>query len=152
FSSLLLFAQSNTGELRLKVTDPSGFAVKAPIQIISESNQYRRILSTDDQGTLTLQRLPYGIYQVQIKQPGFAEVSQSVDVRSSIPTEYLIELRVVAHGESVTVSAANSLINPDQAASVSQVGSDSIQDRASSLPGRSIQDLVNSQPGWLYEG
>ena len=27
-----------------------------------------------------------------------------------------------------------------------------IQKRLTSLPGRSIQDLVNTQPGWLYEG
>lgn len=150
--SLLLFAQSNSGELRLRVTDPSGRAVKAPIQIISEANQYRRILNTDDQGTLTLQRLPFGVYQLQINQPGFAEVSQSVDVHSSIPTEHLIQLKVVVQSESVTVSAANTLINPEQAGSVSQVGAESIQNRVGSIPGRSIQDLVNSQPGWLYEG
>ena len=35
---------------------------------------------------------------------------------------------------------------------MNQIGSDSIQNRVSSIPGRSIQDLVNSQPGWLYEG
>ncbi|MGA7766482.1 MAG: carboxypeptidase regulatory-like domain-containing protein [Candidatus Sulfotelmatobacter sp.] len=150
--SLLLFAQSNSGELRLRVTDPSGRAVKAPIQIISEANQYRRILNTDDQGTLTLQRLPFGVYQLQINQPGFAEVSQSVDVHSSIPTEHLIQLKVVVQSESVTVSAANTLINPEQAGSVSRVGAESIQNRVGSIPGRSIQDLVNSQPGWLYEG
>jgi hypothetical protein len=150
--SLLLFAQSNSGELRLRVTDPSGLAVKAPIQIISEANQYRRILNTDDQGTLILQRLPFGVYQLQINQPGFAEVSQSVDVHSSIPTEHLIQLKVVVQIESVTVRAANTLINPEQAGSVSQVGSDFIKNRVGSIPGRSIQDLVNSQPGWLYEG
>jgi hypothetical protein len=149
---VLLFGQTNSGELRLKVTDPSGLAVKAPIQIISEANQYRRTLSTDDQGTLILQRLPYGLYQLQINLAGFAEVSQSVDVHSSIPTEHSIQLKVVAQGESVTVSAVNTLINPEQAGSVSQVGADSVQNRVSSIPGRSIQDLVNSQPGWLYEG
>jgi len=150
--SLLLFAQSNSGELRLRVTDPSGLAVKTSIQIVSESNQYRRVLSTDDQGTLTLQRLPYGVYQLQIEQPGFAQVSQSVDIHSSIPTEHSIHLRVMAQSESVTVKAANTLIDPEQAGAVSQIGSDSIQNRVSSIPGRSIQDLVNSQPGWLYEG
>jgi hypothetical protein len=145
--SLLLFGQSNSGELRLRVTDPSGFAVKTPIQIISEANQYQRILSTDDQGALTL---PYGMYQLQINLVGFAEVSQSVDVHSSIPTEHWIRLKVAAQSESVTVSAANNtLINPEQAGAVNLVGSDSIQSRASSIPGRSIQDLVNSQPGWL---
>ena len=151
-SSLLLLGQSNSGELRLRVTDPSGFAVKTPVQIVSEANQYRRVLSTDDQGTLTLQRLPYGVYDVQINQPGFAKVSQSVDVHSSIPAEYVIHLQVTAPNESVTVSAANTLIDPDQAGSVNQIGSDSIQNRVSSIPGRSLQDLVNSQPGWLYEG
>jgi hypothetical protein len=103
----LLLGQGNTGELRLMVTDPSGLAVKSLIQIISEANQYRRILSTDDQGTLTLQRLPYGVYQLQINQPGFAEVSQAVDVYSSIPTKHLIQLKVVAQSESVTVRATN---------------------------------------------
>jgi hypothetical protein len=43
-------------------------------------------------------------------------------------------------------------MDPDQAGAVSQIGSDFVQNRISSLPGRSLQDLVNSQPGWLYEG
>ncbi|MFZ0734813.1 MAG: TonB-dependent receptor [Candidatus Sulfotelmatobacter sp.] len=152
YCCLPLFGQSNAGELRLRVTDPSGLSVKTSIQIVSEANQYRRILSTDDQGALTLERLPYGVYQLQINQPGFAEVSESVDVHSSIPMDHVIQLKVTAPKESVTVSAANTLIDPDQAGSVNQIGSDSIQDRVSSVPGRSIQDLVNSQPGWLYEG
>jgi hypothetical protein len=33
-----------------------------------------------------------------------------------------------------------------------QIGSRQIQNRVASLPGRSVQALVNSQPGWLYEG
>jgi hypothetical protein len=150
--SLPLFCQTNSGELRLRVTDPSGLAVKTPIQITSEANQYRRILSTDEQGALTVQRLPYGVYQLQVKQPGFAEASQEVDIHSSIPTDFVIQLKVNASKETVTVSAANTLIDPDQAGSVNHIGSDSIQNRVSSVPGRSIEDLVNSQPGWLYEG
>ena len=152
FCAVLLFGQSNTGELRLKVTDPSGLVVKTSIRIVSEANQYKRILSTDDQGTLTLQRLPYGVYQLQINHPGFAEVSQSVDVHSSIPSEYVIQLKVTGAKESVTVRAANTLIDPDQAGSVNQIGSESIQKRVGSIPGRSIQDLVITQPGWIYEG
>ena len=149
---LLLLAQSNSGELRLRITDPAGLPVKTSMQITSEANQYRQTLNTDEHGALTLQRLPYGVYRIQINQPGFAEVLQSVDVRSSIPTERLIQLKIAAPNESVSVNAANTLIDPDQAGSVSQVGSDFIQSRLSSVPGRSIQDLVNSQPGWLYEG
>src|SRR6202012_2973613 len=36
--------------------------------------------------------------------------------------------------------------------SVNQIGTDIIEHRLGSIPGRSLQDLVNSQPGWLYEG
>lgn len=150
--SATVFAQAHNGELRLKVTDPSGLAVKAPIQIVSEANQYRRTFTTDDQGALTVQRLPFGMYQLQINLPGFAELSQSIDIHSSIPIEHSVRLTIAAHRESVTVSAANTLIDPGQAGSVGHLGAEAIQDRTSSIPGRSIQDLVNSQPGWLYEG
>lgn len=134
------------------MTDPTKAAVKTPIQVVSEANQYRRTLSTDDRGMLILQHLPYGMYEIQIRQPGFAEVSQSIDIHSSIPTEDAIQLTVTAPQESVTVSAGGTLIDPDQAGSVNQIGSEAIRNRISSIPGRSIQDLVNSQPGWLYEG
>jgi hypothetical protein len=147
-----LCSQSNSGELRLKVTDPSGVGVKTAVHIVSDANQYRNTLATDDLGSLDVQRLPYGIYQLEINQPGFAAISESVEIRSTLTTEYKIQLKLPPVNQAVTVTAANTLINPDQAGSVSQVGSDGIQNRVSSLPGRSIQDLVNSQPGWLYEG
>ena len=44
------------------------------------------------------------------------------------------------------------MLDPDRAGSVNEIGSEEIQHRLTALPGRSIQDLVNTQPGWLYEG
>src|ERR1700733_10916190 len=146
------FGQSNSGELRLKVTDPDGLGVRTTVQIVSEANQYRNTLATSDQGRLDVQRLPYGIYQVEIKQAGFAEISESVDIHSSIPIEYAIRLQLPSVKESVAVTAPNTLLDPDQPGAVNQIGSEDIQTRLSSIPGRSLQDLVNSQPGWLYEG
>ncbi len=151
-SAASLFGQANNGELRLKVTDPSGFAVKTTVQITSKANQYRTTLPTSDQGYLSVQRLPYGIYQLEIKQAGFGDVVATVEIHSSVPTDYSIQLKLPSVNESVTVTAANTLIDPDQAGSVSQIGSDEIKNRLTSVPGRSLQDLVNSQPGWLYEG
>jgi len=70
FSALPLFGQTNSGELHLKVIDPSGAAVKTTVEIVSQANQYDRTLATDDQGALTVQRLPYGIYELRIRQAG----------------------------------------------------------------------------------
>src|ERR1700693_3995535 len=74
------FGQSTSGELRLKVTDPSGLGLKTTVQIISDANHYRNVLATNDQGALDVHRLPYGIYRLEISQPGFAPVSVSVDI------------------------------------------------------------------------
>lgn len=147
-----LFGQSNRGELRLKVTDPTGLGVKVTVQIVSEANQYRNTLATSDQGYLDVQRLPFGTYQVEIDQSGFAVVAENLNILSSIPIDRTIQLKLLQLNQSVLVSAGNTLINPDQAGAVSQIGSTFIQNRLSSIPGRSLQDLVNSQPGWLYEG
>jgi hypothetical protein len=147
-----LFSQSNSGELRLHVTDPAGLAVKTTVQITSEANQYSNTLTTNEQGRLDVRRLPYGIYQLEISQSGFAVTTASVDIHSKFPVDYTIQLLLPTVKQSLDVSAANTLIDPDQPGAVNHVGSDDIQNRVSSIPGRSLQDLVNSQPGWLYEG
>ncbi len=74
--SLPMLAQSFTGELRLTVTDPSGFGLKSTVELVSQANEYRHTLTTDDQGNLDAKRLSYGIYQVQIQAPGFAHISE----------------------------------------------------------------------------
>src|SRR5271163_4661500 len=150
--SLPAFGQTNSGELHLKVTDPSGLGVKTTVQITSEANQYRNTLATSDQGNLDVQRLQFGIYRLDVNQPGFATASEDIQIRSSIPFEFVLKLKLTTLNQSVEVSAATTLIDPDRPGAVSEIGSDLIESRLDSVPGRSLQDLVNSQPGWLYEG
>jgi TonB-dependent Receptor Plug Domain len=152
FFSVLSLCQTNQGEIRFHITDPSGLGVRTLVSITSEANQYKRTLATDETGELTVQRLPYGVYQIEINQPGFAARSETVEIRSSIPTYSQVQLRVASVSESLNVSAPATLVNPDQAGSTNQIGSETLKNRLSSIPGRSLQDLINSQPGWLYEG
>jgi hypothetical protein len=151
-SAIPMLAQSFTGELRLNVTDPAGLGVKSTVELISEANQYHYTFTTDDQGNLDAKRLPYGIYQIRIRVKGFAEVSQSVEIRSALPLDRAIRLKVASVSESVDVTASATLIDPYRAGSINQLGTEVMQDRLTALPGRGMQDLVNSQPGWLYEG
>jgi outer membrane receptor for Fe3+-dicitrate len=151
--TLPVLAQSSlTGELRLTVTDPSGLGVKSTVELISEANQYHDTLTTDDQGHLDARRLPYGIYQVQIQAAGFAQTSETVEIRSALPVDRTIRLKVASVSQSVQVTASDTLVDPYSAGSVNEMGSETIQNRLTALPGRSMQDLVNSEPGWLYEG
>ncbi len=147
-----MLAQTNSGELRIKVTDPSGAGVRTLVHVLSDANDYRAALNTNDQGNLIVQRLPWGRYRITIDQSGFAPYGEDVDVRSTIPQIFQIQLKLAAPNQSVTVAANDTLVDPDQTSSVDQIGTDFIKNRLASVPGRSLQDLVNSQPGWLYEG
>jgi hypothetical protein len=151
-SALPTFCQSNSGELRLHVSDPAGRGIQVTVHVLSEANQYSADLATDRQGNLDVSRLPYGIYRLEIGPAGFAPVVETVAVRSAIPVTQTIALKLASVQQTVAVQAASTLIDPEQPGSVAQVGASFIQHRLSSIPGRSVQDLVNSQPGWLYEG
>src|SRR5271156_1073173 len=150
--ALPLFAQSTTGELRLTVTDPAGSGVKATVDLASQGTQYSQTFVTNQQGGVDAKRLPYGIYNLQIQAQGFAAVSQPVEIRSALPLDRTIQLKLASVSESVKVTDTNTLMDPYRPGSVNEMGGEQIQDRLTAIPGRGIQDLVNSQPGWLYEG
>jgi hypothetical protein len=149
---LPVFGQANQGELQLSVVDPAGAAIKVSVRIVSEANQYAATLTTTADGRLVAQHLPFGLYRFEIHQKGFDAVSKSVDIHSAIPARQTIQLKLPSVQQSVIVNTSDTLLDSDQPGSVNQVGSALIQNRLGSIPGRSIQDLVNSQPGWLYEG
>ncbi len=150
--ALSAFCQSNSGELRLHVADPSGHGIRATIHLLSQANQYAADLETDARGNLDIARLPYGIYRLSIDHSGFGSSVESVSIRTSIPITLSVSLKLSKLEQTVAVQATSTLIDPEQPGSVDQVGSSYIQHRLGSVPGRSLQDLVNSQPGWLYEG
>ena len=147
-----LRAQSNVGELRLRVTDPTGSGVKSSIELVCEANQFRQVYVTDSLGVTTARRLAFGVYQIDVQQPGFAAFHQLVEIRSAVPEEFRISLSLAAVNTSVTVNDAETLVDPHRTGSVNRIGSETLETRPTALPGRSVVDLVNSQPGWLHEG
>jgi hypothetical protein len=145
-------AQSNAGELRLKVADPHGGGVKASVSLSSEAAQLHRSLVTDDSGLAAARNLPFGPYQLKVESEGFAPFSGLIEIRSALPTEYLVKLSIAAISTAVNVTADSPLLDPSRTTSSNRIDTQAIAARTTSLPGRSLPDLVNSQPGWVYEG
>ena len=150
--ALPAWGQVDSGEVHLKVTDPSGAGVKATVELICTGNGFDKSFTAGDSGTISVKQIPYGVYRMQVQQPGFASFSKTIEVRSALPIEESVQLRIASVVTNVTVAGSGTLIDPYSPSSVMQIGSSQIEDRVGSLPGRSVQDLVNSQPGWLYEG
>jgi hypothetical protein len=147
-----LFGQSDTGELRLSVTDISGLGVKSSIELVCEANQFQQSFETDEGGNLVAKRLPFGVYGLRVERSGFAVFTGSIEIRSAIPFAFTAKLSIAASSTAVVVKDSDTLIDPYRTGTIYRIGSDMMETRVGSLPGRSLQDLVNSQPGWLYEG
>lgn len=146
-------AQVNTGALHFQVTDPAGLGLRSSVELTSLSNRYHAEFATDLTGRAEAIRLPYGIYVVTVKHAGFAKVARTVEVRTAVPVEYMVQLQLESINTVVDVDpGVFTLVDPNQPSSAMQIGTAEIRERVSSLPGRSLQDLVVSQPGWIYEG
>lgn len=146
------YGQANSGEIRLHITDPQQQGVRASVDLTSGGNQYRNHFNTSASGNADLSTLPYGIYLVRVQAPGFTTTTRTIEVRSAFPIDYALRLTVAPVTTTVEVNEAATLVDPHDPSSTMQIGASQIDDRVNSLPGRSVQDLVNSQPGWLYEG
>lgn len=115
-------AQSGTGELRLEITDPTDIGIKATVELTCEANQYRETYDTDDSGSVVAKRLPFGMYTIRIQRPGFAEFSDVVEIRSSLPVEFKAQLRIEPASTTVTVADESTLIDPYRTGTINRVG------------------------------
>src|ERR1700704_4290934 len=105
------FGQSNAGELRLTVTDPSGLPIQSAVELVSEANQLRQNLETDPVGGLVAKRLSFGTYRVEISRSRFRPFTGLVEVRTALPTEYPVTLSFAPLQTEVTVGPEATLLD-----------------------------------------
>lgn len=151
FLPMLMPAQTDTGELRVTVTDAMGLPVPASVDLSSEVNQYRRSFDADEEGHVVAKRLPFGIYKVAAQRPGFAASSALVEIRSAVPKEISVTLTIAAAQTAVTVSDNETLLDPHRSNSAHRIGGDTLQNQPAASPGRSLSSLVVTEPGWVFE-
>ena len=87
-----LQAQSNAGEVRLTVKDPSGAPIVASGILRNAATGAARAFKTDRNGTYILENLPLGRYRLEVTKSGFAVESSLIEVRSSTPVERTVRM------------------------------------------------------------
>jgi hypothetical protein len=145
------FAQRQRGELRLEVLDPAGSALVAAVDVVSELNELHRGGDTDATGRYTTQDLPFGLYRVRVSHEGFQTSTQLVRVGSEVPVVLTVTLGVAPLHSAVEVTDSATLVDPNRTSTVNSIGAQSVAEHTGSQPGRSLLDLIDGQPGWLYE-
>lgn len=150
-SAISTLAQLETGQVRLTVSDPSGLALPSSGSLASDASHTRRVFATDDQGRFTFDHLPFGVYRLVVEHSSFQRYETLVEIRSAIPREVTVQMTIKSAAAEVNVTDAATLLDGHRTGVTYAVGSQQIAEQQSSIPARSILDLVNMQPGWLLE-
>ncbi len=146
------WTQVQSGEVHVIVTDPSGLPLPgAHVSLANDAARINRQNATGPDGRFTFSHLPLGVYRLQVERAGFAAASNLVELRSSLPKAISVQMSVQQTSTEVDVSESTTLVDPQQAGSRYSIGSQQIQEQASVVPGRGVLDLINMQPGWVYE-
>ena len=88
------------------VLDPSGAViVNALVEVRNPVSGFSRNAVTDVAGKFTIPNVPFNSYHLMITAKGFDAYARDVDVRSTVPVDLSIALKVEGSSESVTVEA-----------------------------------------------
>jgi hypothetical protein len=96
---------SGSGAVRGSVVDPSGAVIKgATVSIANPVSQYNRTTQTDAQGNFEFDNVPFNNYHASASMPNFQTTHQDLNIRSSVPVDMKLTLKLGTASESVTVS------------------------------------------------
>src|SRR6516164_7017137 len=76
-------SQAASGEIHLKVKDPSGADMQASGELENLANGSMRSFKTDSEGNYIFGALPFARYRLEITREGFATQSLLIDVQSA---------------------------------------------------------------------
>jgi Carboxypeptidase regulatory-like domain/TonB-dependent Receptor Plug Domain len=114
-TALYASAQSGSaGAVHGTVTDPSGAVVpKATVHLTDKVSGFDRTAVTDATGQFTFSNVPFNPYTIDVSAKGFASLSQSVEIRSSVGIMVNPVLQIEGASQTVTVESGGDLIEND---------------------------------------
>ncbi len=115
FTALAAHAQSgNAGAVRGTVTDPTGAVVpNATVHLTNPVSEFDQTILTDATGQFLFSNVPFNPYRISVNAKGFAQLSQNVEIRSSIGVTLKLILQISGGSQTVTVESTGDLIEDD---------------------------------------
>ena len=146
-----MFGQSlTTGSISGIVYDPSHAVVaNAKVNLRSLDTGTTATATTGPNGSFSFGLLKPGHYQITVKQPGFAEVNQTMEVQVGQVTKADVELVVAKGTETVEVLGTAPLINTEASQNTAFTAQEVAQ-----LPsaGGDITNIADTAPGVVVNG
>lgn len=145
-------AQIQIGTLHGVVTDPAGGRVaQAVITLDNRLTGYAATLTTDARGEFTINNLPFARYALRVAAPGFATLTQAVNVRSNLPLRLELRLNVAPASATTTVAARGALLEADAAGTQTDINESFIRRAPGATRSLNLQRLIATTPGWTTQ-
>jgi hypothetical protein len=146
-------AQSGSGVAAIEgtVTDPDNAVIAgALVIVVSTETGYDRSTYTDSRGRYFVSAMPVSTYLIAVSAKGFAHTRRE-DVRLAVGATATVNfaLKIAELTETVTVSAAPPLLDKDETATASVVGSRAVSDLP--IRGRDFTEFVQMTPAITQE-
>ncbi|PYX75083.1 MAG: TonB-dependent receptor [Acidobacteria bacterium] len=117
---VLVEAQSlgAAGTIQGKIADSTGAVIPgATVEIKNPVTGFDRTTTTDSSGLFVFRNVPENSYHLAVTAKGFEVAQQDVDVRTAVPIDLTIALKVATSSEAVEVhAAAGDLLENDPSA------------------------------------
>jgi hypothetical protein len=152
-SATALFAAS-AGSVRGKVVGPDNRPLAGVVvQLRNDITGFKQDNATTTDGSFSFTNVPFNPYELRIEAQGFASVRQSVDVRSAVPTELTVTMKVVALSETISVTAAqpSAQLETDSSQSHIDIDKSYIAKAPAAVASRAMEQIVTSTPGFAKD-
>jgi hypothetical protein len=115
---LILFAtrgvRAQSASISGTVVDPSGgVVVNATVTIHNPVSGLERASTTDSSGNFSFPNVPFNPYHLSVSAKGFQAHAEDVEIRSSVPLNVKITLKVEGTSSTVTVEGGGDLLEND---------------------------------------
>jgi len=137
----------NAGTVVGTVRDPSQMLVpNAQAEISNSDTGYKQTSVTDETGAFRFTNVPPNMYHLVISAPGFADLTEPLEVRAPVPISLTYTLKMGEVTTRVDVTAATPLIDIDPAVHT-DTNSSAFMKMPSFDPASGLSGIINNSTG-----
>ena len=151
-AQITVLGQQTAGSLTGTITDQNNAVVAgATVTLLTNVATGERSAITDSNGAFDFQALLPGTYTISVEAKGFKKsIAREITVSVGLTTQVNVQLEIGLQGESVTVTAAQEVINTGSPSLTNVISTRQVVDLP--LPTRNPLDLAGLQAGIAVVG
>jgi Carboxypeptidase regulatory-like domain len=147
-------AASGSGSIQGRIVGPDGAAMPSvPVLLRNDITGFHAQTVSDAQGRFDFFDVPFNPYELHVEVQGFQPIHKTVDVRTSLPLQVILTLKLPAVTATVTVTGEPTAAQLETDTSVSHIDIDKsyIAKAPAAVASRAMEQIITSTPGFAKD-